>query len=111
MHTDYMVLIVEFYTVPMPFHNVKTFLIKRALSNKHASIFYRENITSFLNYVTATLRVPFAWRGCMYYYIFFITFYIKSIKSSCLLHVGFFSILHVIESNIKEIVINKFYLL
>ena len=25
--------------------------------------FYRENMTSFLNYVTATLRALFAWRG------------------------------------------------
>ena len=25
-------------------------------------IFYRENMTSFLNYVTATLRALFSWR-------------------------------------------------
>ena len=35
-----------------------------ALSCKNVSIiFYRENMTSFLNYVTATLRTLYAWRG------------------------------------------------
>ena len=29
----------------------------------HVNIFYRENMTSSLNYVTATLRTLFAWRG------------------------------------------------
>ena len=34
------------------------------LSCKHVLIiFYRENMTSFLNYVTATLRTLYAWRG------------------------------------------------
>ena len=29
----------------------------------HVEFFYRENMTSFFNYVTATLRALFAWCG------------------------------------------------
>ena len=35
------------------------------------SIFYRVNMTSFLNYVTATLRALFAWRGSYIKHQFF----------------------------------------
>ena len=54
--SDCLVLISKFYTVSVPLQNLKTILNKRAFSSKHVSIFYRENLTSFLNYVTATLR-------------------------------------------------------
>ena len=49
----YLVLILKFYTVPMPLHNVKN---QKALSSKYLSIFYRENLISFLNYFTTTLK-------------------------------------------------------
>ena len=32
----------------------------------HVNFFYSENVTSFLNYVTATLRALFVWRGSNY---------------------------------------------
>ena len=40
-------------------------LFKHESTFKQARVdfFYRENMTSFLNYVTATLRALFAWRG------------------------------------------------
>ena len=63
LHSDYMVLILKFYTVPMPFHDVKTFLNKRALSSKRVKFCYHKNMTSFLSYVTATQRALFAWHG------------------------------------------------
>ena len=56
-------LILKSYTVPVCLHDVTHFLNQKAFSGKHVSIFYRENRTSFLNYVTATLRTLFAWRG------------------------------------------------
>ena len=65
-HSDYLVLIWKILTIPQTLHDVKNFLNKRALSSKHVSIFYREFMTSFLNYVTATLRALFAWRGSNY---------------------------------------------
>ena len=37
------------------------------------NFFYRENMTSFLNYVTATLRALFAWRGSYHVPVDFVT--------------------------------------
>ena len=39
-HNDYLVLILKFYTVPVPLHDVKIILSKRALSIKNVSIFF-----------------------------------------------------------------------
>ena len=58
-----MVLILKFYTIPLHMYGVTIFLNQKALSSKHASFFNRENMTSFLSYITATLRALFAWRG------------------------------------------------
>ena len=52
-----MVLIFKFYTVPVRLHDVKNFGNQRALSSKHVSIFYRENMKSFLDYITATAPI------------------------------------------------------
>ena len=58
------VLILKFYTVPVRLRSVTNFVNHETLQCKHVSnFFYRENMTSFLNYVTATLRALFAWRG------------------------------------------------
>ena len=57
-------LILKFYTVPVRLRSVTNFLNHVTLQCKHVSNFFnRENMTSFLNYVTATLRALFAWRG------------------------------------------------
>ena len=69
-------LILKFYTIPVRFRDVTSFLNHTIISSKVVSIFYRENMTSFLNYVTATLWTPFTWRGSynafryMYYIIY-----------------------------------------
>ena len=53
----------------MRLHDVTNLLNQEALSSKHVSIFfYSENMTSFLNYATATLRALLAWRGSYGYY-------------------------------------------
>ena len=44
-------------------HGIKIFLNHKTLSSKHMMIFFREDMTSFLNYVNATPRALFAWRG------------------------------------------------
>ena len=59
---EYMILILKFYTVSVSLHDVTNFLNHKTFSRKQVSNFYRENMTSFLNYVTATLRALFAWR-------------------------------------------------
>ena len=41
----------------------KLFKTRNTSKQTRVEIFYRENMTSFLNYVTATLRALFAWRG------------------------------------------------
>ena len=52
----------EFYTFPVRIHGVINIVKQNALSGKHVSIiFYRENMMSFLNYVTVTLRTLYAW--------------------------------------------------
>ena len=61
--SKYLVLILKFYTVPVRLRDVTNFLNHETLQSKHVSILCRENMTSFLNYVTATLRALFAWRG------------------------------------------------
>ena len=58
-----MVLILKFYTVSVRLRDITNFLNHETRQSKHVSNFYRENMTSFLNYVTATLRALFAWRG------------------------------------------------
>ena len=48
----------------MRLHSATNFLIQKALSKQtRDNFFYGENMTSYLNYVTATLRAFFAWRG------------------------------------------------
>ena len=47
----YLVLILKFNTFPLRLHDVKHVLNHKTLSRKH-----RKNMTSFLNYLTATLR-------------------------------------------------------
>ena len=59
----YKILILRSYAVSARLHDVTNFLNQKAFSSKHVSIYYRENMTSFLNYVTATL---YAWRGSYY---------------------------------------------
>ena len=67
-HSDCLVVILKFYTVPRLLHAVANFVNQKTFSSKHVSnFFYRENMTSFLNYVTATLRALFAWRGSYMY--------------------------------------------
>ena len=61
--SDCFVVILKFYTVLMFLHAVRKFVCPKAFSSKHVSTFYRENMTSFFNFVTATLRALFAWRG------------------------------------------------
>ena len=65
--SNYLVLILIFYTIPVPLHDVTNFLNHKTLPSKHVSIFHCENMTSFLNYITATLRALFTWRGSFYY--------------------------------------------
>ena len=63
-HSDCLVVILKFYTIPMFLHAVTNFVNEKAFWSKHVSIFfYRENMTSFLDNVTAALRAHFAWRG------------------------------------------------
>ena len=62
--SDYMVQTFKFYTVPVHMDNVKkTFKPENTFKQTRVNFLYRENMTSFLNYVTATLRALFAWRG------------------------------------------------
>ena len=54
-------------TVPVHLHDIINIVNQNALSCKHVLIiFYRENMTSFLNYVKATLRTLYAWCGSYY---------------------------------------------
>ena len=50
----------EIYTVPMRLQDVINIINQNVLSCKHVSIFFRENMTAFLNYVTAMLRTLYA---------------------------------------------------
>ena len=53
--TLYLVIILKFYIVPVCLlFKINTFM------QTHVIFFYGENMTSFLNYVTATLRALFA---------------------------------------------------
>ena len=58
--SDYMVLFFKFYSVPMRLCDVKNHFKAENTFKQTRSFFYRENMTSFLNYVTATLRALFA---------------------------------------------------
>ena len=63
-HSNCVVVILKLITVPMFLHAVTNFVNQKAFSSKHVStFFYCESMTSFLDYVTATLRALFAWRG------------------------------------------------
>ena len=58
----------EIYTFLVRLQDVIKIVNQNALSCKHVSIIlYRENMTSFLNYVTAMLRTLYAWRGSYIY--------------------------------------------
>ena len=61
---DYLMLILKFYTVSMCLQDVKHFVNQTELTFMQTCVnfFCRKNMTSFLNYVTATLWAPFAWR-------------------------------------------------
>ena len=59
----YKMFILKSYTVPVHLHNITNILNQKAFSSKYMSFFYCENMTSFLNFVTATLRTFFAWRS------------------------------------------------
>ena len=52
---DYFVQIFKFYTVPMPFHDVKNFLTKDHFQANTCRFFYRENMPQFINYSTSQL--------------------------------------------------------
>ena len=54
----------------------KLFKPRKTSKQTRVEIFYRENMTSFLNYVTATLRALFVWRGS--YHRVFSTHFILS---------------------------------
>ena len=56
-------LILKFYTVAMFLHAVKNFVSQKTFSSKHVLFFNCKNMTSFLNYITATLWALFAWCG------------------------------------------------
>ena len=59
-----MVLTFKLYTVPVLLDDVKKpFKPEKTFKQTRVNFFYRENMTSFLNYVTATLRALFAWRS------------------------------------------------
>ena len=46
------------------FAGIQKLCIQKAISSKHVSpFFYCKNMTSFLNYVSTTLRALFAWQG------------------------------------------------
>ena len=62
-HSKCLVVIMKFYTVRMFLHALRNFLNQNAFQANTCQPFYRENMTSFLNYVTTTLRAIFAWRG------------------------------------------------
>ena len=51
-----LVLILKFYTVQVRFQDINKVLNHKTVSSKHVLIFNYENMTSFLNYFTATLR-------------------------------------------------------
>ena len=57
-------LFLKSYTVLVHLHDITNFLNQKAFSSKHV-IFLLQKIymTSFLNFVTASLRTLFAWRG------------------------------------------------
>ena len=61
--SDFLLFVLKFYTIPVRSHDVRLFLSRKTVSKQTCRIFYRENMMSFLNYVTATLRALFAWRG------------------------------------------------
>ena len=57
-------LTLKFYTAPMRLLDVINIENQNVLSCIYVLIiFYRENMMSFLHYVTATLRTLCAWRG------------------------------------------------
>ena len=69
LDSDCLVLL-KFYTVPMCLHTVKNFISQKRFHVNTCLLFHHENMTSFLNYSTATLRPLFAWRGSYNHYMF-----------------------------------------
>ena len=62
--TDCFVVILKFYTLPMFFAcHQKLCKPESIFKQTCVNLFYHENMTSFLNYVTATLRALFVWHG------------------------------------------------
>ena len=67
--SHYLKLSLKFYIVPVCLNDVINIVNQKVLSCKHVSTsFYCKNMTSFLNYVTATLRTLYAWRGSYCYW-------------------------------------------
>ena len=62
-HSDCLVVILIFYRVPMFLHAVTNFENQKAFSSKHMSFFIPRKYDIIFYYVTATLRVLFAWPG------------------------------------------------
>ena len=62
--SNYKVLILKFYIVPVRIHGVtKLFLTRKHFRANTCRFFTAKNMISFLTYVTATLRALFVWRG------------------------------------------------
>ena len=62
-HSDCLVVILKFYIIAMFLHAVRNFKPESIFKQTRVNIFYRESMTSFVNYDTATLRALFVWRG------------------------------------------------
>ena len=68
--SDYLVLFLNFSTAPVPLKDIKTFKQESTFKQIRVNFFFCENMTSLLNYVTATLRTLFAPRGSYNFSIF-----------------------------------------
>ena len=62
-HIDCLVVILKFYTVDVFARREKFYKPENIFKQTLINFFKCENMTSFLNYVTAMLRALFAWRS------------------------------------------------
>ena len=78
--SDYLVLFLNFYTVPIFSHAVRNFVNKKTVSCKQVSIFYRENMTS----ITAHLRLGPFLRGAakLWIYCIILCYIVRYIRST-----------------------------
>ena len=65
--SDYLIPILKLHAIPVRLQDVTTFLFHKTISRKRVDFFYSENMPSYLNYVTGTLRTLFAWRSSYIY--------------------------------------------